>query len=88
MNEIGDIHSANDFFEFKLSIKNIIFIIIAWCIVIILIAIFMMGGINNTVDYVLNILNSTKNVIINNKNKQVGITIDKPIDNKTNVEEE
>lgn len=80
--KIGDINSINDFFDFKLSIKTIIFIAIIWGICGSIFVVFMLGGVNNTVEYILNISNSTKNSVIKNKNKQLGMESEKPTDIK------
>ena len=80
--KIGDINSINDFFDFKLSIKTIIFIAIIWGICVSIFVVFMLGGVNNTVEYILNISNSAKNSVIKNKNKQLGMESEKPIDIK------
>ena len=69
INKIGEINSVNDLFEFKLSIKTIIMLAIAWSICAGIFVIFMFGGINNTIEYATNVLESTKKSIIINKDK-------------------
>ena len=70
INKIGEIQSVGDFFDFKLSIKTIILVLFAWAIFITLFIIFMLGGINNTIDYINNIINATKqNKLSRNKQK-------------------
>ena len=68
-----EINSVNDFFDFKLSVKSILMIFIGWSLLMIVIVIVMLGGINNTIDYLTNIVNSTKKTIIQRKNKSKGI---------------
>ena len=71
MNKIGEINSVNDIFDFKLSIKTIILLIIAWCVFVTIFVIFMFGGVNNTIDYMMGLMETTKRKIILNKvNKQ------------------
>jgi len=69
INKIGDINSVNDLFDFKLSIKTIIMLAVAWSICAGIFVIFMFGGINNTIEYATNVLESTKKSIIINKDK-------------------
>jgi len=69
INKIGEINSVNDLFDFKLSIKTIIMLAIAWSICAGIFVIFMFGGINNTIEYATNVLESTKKSIIINKDK-------------------
>jgi hypothetical protein len=69
INKIGEINSINDLFDFKLSIKTIIMLAIAWSICAGIFVIFMFGGINNTIEYATNVLESTKKSIIINKDK-------------------
>lgn len=64
LSKIGDINSVSDFFEFKLSIKTIIMLLILWCIGASIVIVFMFGGINNTIDYATNIIESTKKSIV------------------------
>ena len=70
-NKIGEINSVNDFFDFKLSIKTIIVLVIAWGFFATIFVVFMLGGVNNTIDYMMNLIETTKKKIILNKgNKQ------------------
>jgi flagellar basal body-associated protein FliL len=69
INKIGEINSINDLFDFKLSIKTIIMLAIAWSICAGIFVIFMFGGINNTIEYATNVLESTKKSIIINRDK-------------------
>lgn len=70
-NKIGEINSVNDFFDFKLSIKTIIVLVIAWGFFATIFVVFMLGGVNNTIDYMMNLMETTKKKIILNKgNKQ------------------
>jgi hypothetical protein len=69
ISKIGEINSINNLLDFKLSIKTIIFLVFAWGFACLIIIIFMLGGVNNTFDYVTTMLKSTKNTIIDIKNK-------------------
>jgi hypothetical protein len=72
LNKIGDINSVNDLFDFKLSIKTIVLLVVAWGFVAAIAVVFMLGGVNNTVDYITDLIESTKKKVILNKNaKQV-----------------
>jgi len=64
LSKIGDINSINDFFDFKISIKTIIMLMILWGIGASIVIVFMFGGINNTIDYATNIIESTKKSIV------------------------
>jgi len=70
IDKLDEINSVNDFFEFKLSIKTIILLFFAWCVVVTIIAVFMLGGVNNTIDYITTMMNETKQKIILNKTKK------------------
>jgi hypothetical protein len=74
ISKIGDVNSVNDILDFKLSVKTILILLFLWiCICIVGFVIFM-GGINNAIAYLTNIMNSTKKTIIeiktNNINKR------------------
>ena len=60
LNKIGEINTINDIFEFKLSIKTILIILFLWAIVAGIFIIFLFGGVNNTVSYMMNILETIK----------------------------
>ena len=60
LNKIGEINTINDIFEFKLSIKTILIILVLWGILAGIFIIFLFGGVNNTVSYLLNILETIK----------------------------
>jgi hypothetical protein len=64
LSKIGEINSVSDFFDFKISIKTIIILVILWGIGASIVIVFMFGGINNTIDYATNIIESTKNSIV------------------------
>jgi len=68
INKIGDISSIEDVFEFKFSIKSIVLIlmIFGFCFLIFLIMVF--GGIENTTEYIFNIIETTKTHLKKNKN--------------------
>lgn len=68
ISKIGEINSVNDFFDFKLSIKTIILLVIAWSFCALVLIVFMLGGVNNTIDYATGIIESAKKKIIINKN--------------------
>jgi hypothetical protein len=70
INKIGEINSVNDLFDFKLSIKTIIILFFAWICFITIVAVFMLGGINNTIDYITTIMDETRQKIILTKNKK------------------
>lgn len=71
ISKIGDINSVNDFLDFKLSIKTIMFLVIAWAGLCGIIFIIIMGGVNNSIAYLTTMLNSTKDVIIKIKEDSV-----------------
>ncbi len=81
ISKLGDINSVNDLFDFKISIKTIIFLTFAWCAVCLVIIVFLFGGINNTVAYTINIIESIKSTVLDSRNKHVNKPIDKPVDN-------
>ena len=64
ISKIGNVNSVNDILEFKLSVKTIIILLFLWIIICIVGFIIFMGGINNAIAYLTNILNSTKKTII------------------------
>ena len=70
ISKIGEINSVNDFFEFKLSIKTLILLFFAWSFFASIFVVFMLGGVNNTIDYFTNMMNTTKEQIILTKTKK------------------
>jgi hypothetical protein len=60
LNKIGEINTINDIFEFKLSIKTILIILVLWGILAGIFIVFLFGGVNNTVSYLLNIMETIK----------------------------
>ena len=64
ISKIGDINSVNDFLDFKLSVKTIIFMVLLWSGLCLIIFVIIMGGVNNTIAYLTTMLDSTKNTII------------------------
>ena len=70
ISKIGEINSVNDLFDFKLSIKTIILLFCAWCFFATVFVIFMLGGVNNTIDYATSILDQTKQKVILNKTQK------------------
>jgi hypothetical protein len=65
--KIGDIHTVNDIFDFKLSIKTILIILFLWCIGCAIFMVFIFGGVNNTYLYLLNIMETVKTAIKNKR---------------------
>ena len=70
ISKIGEINSVNDLFDFKLSIKTIIILFCAWCFFATIFVVFMLGGVNNTIDYITTIMDETRQKIILTKNKK------------------
>ena len=64
LNKIGNIDSVNDFFDFKLSIKTIIYIIIAWVFICSAVFVYIMGGVNNSLTYLNLMMSKSKDTII------------------------
>ena len=60
LHKIGEINTINDIFEFKLSIKTILIILVLWGILAGIFIVFLFGGVNNTVSYLLNIMETIK----------------------------
>ena len=81
ISKLGDINSINDLFDFKISIKTIIFLTFAWIAVCLVIIVFLFGGINNTVAYTINIIESIKSTVLDSRNKHVNKHVNKPADN-------
>ena len=68
INKIGEISSIEDVFEFKFSIKSMILIALlgGFCFLIFLVMVF--GGIENTIEYIFNMIETTKTHLKKNKN--------------------
>ena len=82
MSKLGDINSVNDLFDFKISIKTILLLAVVWGAVCLVVLVFMFGGVNNTVKYVLTLLETLKSTVLKSRNK---VVVDKPsIDKVTN----
>jgi len=64
ISKIGEINSIGDFLDFKLSIKTIVILAILYFICAGIFVIFIFGGVNNTIDYANNILQTTKNQVV------------------------
>lgn len=88
INKIGDINSVNDLFDFKISIKTIIFLTFAWSAVCLVIIVFLFGGLNNTVAYTLNIIESIKSTVLETRNKHINKPVDKPPETNTDKTDE
>jgi hypothetical protein len=70
IHKIGEINSVNDLFEFKLTIKTIILLMFLGGVCFVIFVIFMLGGVNNTIDYLTTIIDSSKNAIAERKKKK------------------
>jgi hypothetical protein len=79
ISKLGDINSVNDLFDFKLSIKTILFLAFAWGAVCFVVIVFMLGGVNNTVDYVISLIESVKTTVLEARNKNINKGTDKPM---------
>jgi hypothetical protein len=56
MEDLSKIHNVNDFLDFKLSIKTIVIIIGVWITICGIIMVIALGGINNAVEYITNMV--------------------------------
>ena len=83
ISKVGEINSVNDFFDFKLSIKTIILLVIAWCFFATVAVIFMFGGVNETIDYLMGVMETTKKKIILNKATKMSKSNDEADSEKT-----
>ena len=63
LNKLGDINNVNDFLDFKLSIKTILVIVFFWGVICFFVFLFMVGGINNAIDFIKNMIGSTNSNI-------------------------
>ena len=65
--KIGEIHTINDVLNFKLSIKTMAILAFVvgsfWLVVII----FMLGGVSNTMEIISGLFDSAKSALKNNK---------------------
>ena len=86
ISKISDVNSVNDFLDFKLSVKTILILVFLWIIICIVGFVIFMGGINNAIDYLTNIMNSTKKTIIEIKTNN--ITNKRGLNNKKEEEED
>lgn len=64
ISKIGDVNSVNDILDFKLSVKTILILLFLWIVICIVGFVIFMGGINNAIAYLTNVMNSTKKTII------------------------
>ena len=78
ISKLGDINSVNDLFDFKLSIKTIVFLGFAWGAVCLVVIVFLFGGVNNTVAYGINIIESIKTTVLETRNKNVIKPLERP----------
>lgn len=68
INQIGNINSINDLLDFKFSVKTLMLLaFLAGCVYLVFVII-LFGGVNNTVDYISVLIETTKNSINKNKN--------------------
>ena len=92
ISKIEDINSVNNFLDFKLSIKTIIYIIIAWIFISAIVFIIIMGGVNNAIEYITTTLDKTKVTIIkiktDAKSKSAGSGIPIPTEEKKKYKDE
>lgn len=75
INKIGDINSINNFFDFKISIKTIVFLVFLWGFACLVIIVFLLGGVNNTVDYMIALIETMKTFL---SKKSIPITSSEP----------
>ena len=76
--KLGDADSIGDLLDFKLSIKTLIILAILWGLGATIVIVLLFGGVNNTIDYAINTIETTKKSILINKDKDK-----KPIEHKT-----
>ena len=92
ISKINEVNNVNNFLDFKLSIKTIIFIIIAWIVISAIIFIIIMGGVNNAIEYITTTLDKTKVTIIkiktDAKSKGTGSGISPPTEEKKKYKDE
>jgi len=85
ISKIGDVNSVNDILDFKLSVKTILILLFLWIVICIGGFVIFMGGINNAMAYLTNIMNSTKKTIIEIKTNS---TNKRGLNNKKEEEDE
>jgi hypothetical protein len=68
LNQIGNINSINDFLEFKFSVKTIVILVFLASCAFLIFTVVLFGGVNNTVEYLSTIIETTKTSINKNKN--------------------
>ena len=78
ISKLGDINSVNDLFDFKISIKTIVFLAFVWGAICLVIIVFLFGGVNNTVASTINIIESIKSTVLETRNKHINKPVDKP----------
>jgi hypothetical protein len=70
--KLGEINSINDFFDFKFTVKTIIILGFIYSILASIVVVFLFGGVNNTMDYVTDIIETTKQkIILKGKKKEI-----------------
>jgi len=70
--KLGEINSINDFFDFKFTVKTLIIIGFIYSILASIVVVFLFGGVNNTMDYVTDIIETTKQkIILKGKKKEI-----------------
>jgi hypothetical protein len=70
--KLGEINSINDFFDFKFTVKTLIIIGFIYSILASIVVVFLFGGVNNTMDYITDIIETTKQKIILKGKKKGG----------------
>ena len=92
ISKINEVNNVNNFLDFKLSIKTIIYIIIAWIFISAIVFIIIMGGVNNAIEYITTTLDKTKVTIIkiktDAKSKGAGSGISTPTAEKKKYKDE
>lgn len=68
INQIGNINSINDLLDFKFSVKTLTLLAFLVGCAYLVFVIILFGGVNNTIDYISVLIETTKNSINKNKN--------------------
>ena len=70
--KLGEINSINDLFDFKFTVKTIIILGFIYSILASIVVVFLFGGVNNTMDYITDIIETTKQkIILKGKKKEI-----------------
>ena len=86
INQIGNVNSLNDLLDFKFSVKTLALLaFLAGCAYLVFVII-LFGGVNNTIDYISVLIETTKNSInkpkVTKKSTVPGIIADIGIANR------